>query len=132
MAAEQPSEKPLIDKLGIEPGDRVAVLGVDDESFRTVLAEQTEAVSESAEEGPYDVILLQADRPEDLEALETLEPVLEPDGAVWIVHPRGSQTVPEAKVLGAGLAAGLVDNKVVRFSETHTAHRFVIPRRQRS
>jgi hypothetical protein len=31
----------------------------------------------------------------------------------------------------AGRAAGLVDTKVVRFSETHTAEKFVIPRAKR-
>jgi len=127
MPAERPSEKPLVDRLGVRPGHRVAVLGVGDATFRTALAERADDVRESADEGPFDLVFLQADRPEDLEALEALEPSLARDGALWIVHPRGSRDVPEAKVLGAGLAAGLVDNKVVRFSETHTAHRFVIP-----
>jgi hypothetical protein len=43
---------------------------------------------------------------------------------------------PEAKikdvdVIAAAKAAGLVDNKVVSFSETHTALRLVIPVDQR-
>ena len=33
----------------------------------------------------------------------------------------------QADVLNAGKAAGLVDVKVVRFSETHTAEKLVIP-----
>ena len=33
----------------------------------------------------------------------------------------------EAAVMAAGKAAGLVDTKVVAFSETHTAERLVIP-----
>ena len=53
--------------------------------------------------------------------------MLRPDGAVWVVAPRGSAVVREADVLAAGKVAGLVDVKVVRFSEMHTAHRFVIP-----
>jgi hypothetical protein len=32
----------------------------------------------------------------------------------------------------AGKEAGLVDVKVVRFSETHTAEKFVIPRARRT
>jgi len=131
MPAEPPSDKPLIDKLGVEPGAHVALLGIDDEGFRAALGERTAEVSETAGDGPLDLVFLQADRPEDLEGLGALEPVLERNGAVWVVHPRGSKDVPEAKVLGAGLAVGLVDNKVVRFSDTHTAHRFVIPRDRR-
>jgi hypothetical protein len=33
--------------------------------------------------------------------------------------------------MAAGKAAGLVDVKVVRFSETHTAEKFVIPKSRR-
>jgi hypothetical protein len=33
--------------------------------------------------------------------------------------------------MAAGKTAGLVDVKVVSFSETHTAEKFVIPRRDR-
>jgi hypothetical protein len=32
----------------------------------------------------------------------------------------------------AGQAAGLVDVKVVRFSETHTAEKFVVPKKLRA
>ena len=46
---------------------------------------------------------------------------------MWVVAPRGSADVREADVLAAGKAAGLVDVKVVRFSPTRTAHKFVIP-----
>jgi hypothetical protein len=37
------------------------------------------------------------------------------------------KTITEGDVMAAGKAAGLVDVKVVRFSETHTAEKFVIP-----
>jgi hypothetical protein len=131
MPADPASPKPLLDRLGVRPDSRVAVVGVKDVDFRTELAARVGEFADEAADGPFDLVFLQADRPEDLEAADTLEPVLEPDGAVWIVHPRGSSDVPEAKVLATGLAAGLVDNKVVRFSETHTAHRFVIPRERR-
>ena len=53
------------------------------------------------------------------------------DGGIWVVAPKGGREPREAQVLAAGKAAGLVDVKVARFSETHTAHRFVIPRGER-
>ena len=43
--------------------------------------------------------------------------------------PDGGQAV--AHILAARKAAGLVDVKVARFPETHTAHKFAIPRARR-
>ena len=59
--------------------------------------------------------------------LGTLERYLERNGAVWAVFAKGRRELRDVDVIRAGVAAGLVDNKVVRFSETHTAFRFVIP-----
>jgi hypothetical protein len=44
-----------------------------------------------------------------------------------VVYPRGQKHIREADVIAAGKDAGLVDNKVCRFSETQTALRYVIP-----
>jgi len=49
-------------------------------------------------------------------------------GALWIVYPKGRQEIKELQVLEAGRAAGLVDVKVVSFSATHTALKFIRPR----
>ena len=46
---------------------------------------------------------------------------------MWVVYPKGRTDPSEVDVLEAGKAAGLVDVKVARFSETHTALKFVIP-----
>jgi hypothetical protein len=47
--------------------------------------------------------------------------------AMWVVYPKGRQQITEGDVLAAGRAAGLKDVKVVGFSATHTALKFVIP-----
>jgi hypothetical protein len=58
---------------------------------------------------------------------------LEPSGALWVVFPKKpfmtELAFPYAwqDVQKAGLAAGLVDNKVAAFSSRLTAIRFVIP-----
>jgi hypothetical protein len=44
-----------------------------------------------------------------------------------VVYPRGCKEIRENDVMAAGKSAGLTDNKVARFSDTHTALRFVIP-----
>ena len=54
-------------------------------------------------------------------------PFKQPDGAIWVVRPKGRQEITEQDTMAAGKAAGLVDVKVVGFSETHTAEKFVVP-----
>jgi hypothetical protein len=50
---------------------------------------------------------------------------------LWIVYPKGKSEIREIDVLAAGKAAGLVDVKVVAFSATHTALKFVRPKAKR-
>ena len=52
---------------------------------------------------------------------------MKPNGALWVIRPKGRPEISERAVMDAGKAAGLVDVKVVSFSETHTAEKFVIP-----
>jgi hypothetical protein len=51
--------------------------------------------------------------------------------ALWIVFPKGKPKTPdnitERDVFSVGRATGLKDVKVVGFSATHTALKFVIP-----
>jgi len=54
-----------------------------------------------------------------------------PGGPVWVVYPKGVKTITEYHVRDTGLATGLVDNKIARFSDTHTAMRFVGRRARR-
>ena len=56
---------------------------------------------------------------------------LKQNGALWIIRPKGSHAITESEVMEAGKRAGLVDVKVVSFSLTHTAEKFVIPRNAR-
>jgi len=53
--------------------------------------------------------------------------LLAPTGALWIVRPKGTAAISDADVIAAGKIAGLVDVKVVRFSDTHSAEKLVIP-----
>ncbi len=50
-----------------------------------------------------------------------------PPGPFWVVYPKGVAQLREIDVLKAGRAAGLVDIKVVSFSATQTALKFVPP-----
>ena len=119
-----------IDKLNIKPGHLVLFVGLRDATLReeietcgaSVLARGTE---------PVDAIFVAANDRADLDRLVTVQKFLKRDGAVWVIRPKGSPHISEADVRNAGKAAGLVDVKVARFSETHTAEKFVIPVAQR-
>ena len=62
---------------------------------------------------------------------EPLKAALQPAGSLWVIRPKGRPEIPERAVMAAGKAAGLVDVKVVSFSPTHTAEKFVIPLKDR-
>jgi hypothetical protein len=47
--------------------------------------------------------------------------------ALWIIYPKGRRDISEGDVFAAGHKAGLTDIKVLGFSPTHTALKFVIP-----
>lgn len=128
---------PLLDKLGIRPGMRVAIVGTledDDEvpdaegPFRARLAARTSNVREGRPEPDTDVVLLAADSSADLAILATLRERIRPAGAIWVVSRKGrAATLRDVEVMAAGREHGLIDNKVVSFSSRRTALRLVIP-----
>ncbi len=122
--------KSLLDKLGVKPEHNVCVLKVSDEIFLTDLGKRVSKINTRLVSGS-DVIFLGAEKESDLAALARCKASIKNDGAIWIVNPKGQKNFNENHVLAAGKKAGLVDVKVVKFSETHTAHRFVIPKAQR-
>ena len=71
------------------------------------------------------------DTPKDLGRFVSLQRSLAPDGALWSIRPKGRAEISESVVVAAGKAAGLVDVKVARFSDSHTAEKFVRPRAAR-
>ena len=80
-----------------------------------------------------DLIFFGASELRDLDSLAQLRTALTPAGAIWVVWRKGkAATLRDVEVIAAAIANGLVDNKVVSFSATHTAQRLVIPRSLRA
>ena len=121
------SHRALLDKLGVKPGQRVCAFGVEDREFEKNLAAVIPDATFGKPQKETDLIFLAAEGPGDLKRLESLEASMKRNGAIWIVYPKGQKHIREADVMAAGKSAGLTDVKVCRFSETHTALRFVIP-----
>lgn len=116
--------KSVLDKLGIKAGQKVSVVGAIEHIEE--LEAKSGDISRKLRKGS-DVIFFSAASRAELDRLPALREALRPDGALWVIRPKGVQEITEADVLAAGKAAGLVDVKVVKFSETHTAEKFVIP-----
>jgi hypothetical protein len=119
--------KSVIDKLGIKMGQRVSLIGLDDETFIMQLGERGVELSTGRPKKESDLIFFLASESKALEKLVTLKASIKTNGAIWIVFPKGKQNIKELEVLQKGREAGLVDTKVVSFSAIYTALKFVIP-----
>ena len=128
---------PLLDKLGIRPGARVAIADVDDPEFRALLEERTADVTDL---GPADlpppdtdIVMFGAESIAALGRLVDLKRTIRQSGAIWVVWRKGkAATLRDVDVIDAAISVGLVDNKVASFSATHTAQRLVIPLARRT
>jgi len=122
----------LLDKLGVKPGSKVAVVDLDDAGFVKLLRGRTPDVVKGRPRGPVDLVFMGATELKDLERLADLKGWIEPNGAIWVVRPKGGRSeIRDTDVIAAGLAAGLVDNKIASFSDTHGAMRLVFRLRDR-
>ncbi len=125
---ERTYDKPRLEKLGMRPGARVALIGVDDPDLAVELAAFTDDLTEGQARPGSDLIFLGADQLADLDRLAELRACLRPRGGIWVVFRKGrAATLRDVEVMAAGRAAGLIDNKVVGFSSSHTTIRLVIP-----
>ena len=54
--------KPLLDKLGVKPGSKVAVVDLHDPTFMKLLRERTRDVVEGKPRTPCDIVFVELDR----------------------------------------------------------------------
>jgi hypothetical protein len=119
--------KTRLEKLGIEPNAAVSLIGNLDADFLAELRAQTKNVSSGKVATDTEWIFFAADSAKDLSQVSKLAKSLKGAAALWIVYPKGQKQITENDVLAAGRKSGLKDVKVVGFSPTHTALKFVIP-----
>lgn len=120
-----------MDKLGIKAGQKIALVGHHDPAFAAELRTLTGLGPVTRPTAGTDLIFLEAPDRKALQALPRLASLLTDAGALWVLRPKGSPAISEKDVMEAGRATGLKDVKVVSFSETVTAEKFVIPLNQR-
>jgi hypothetical protein len=118
--------KPLLDRLGVKPGMRIAVLGIEDAKFMEQLRGRAADIVLGKPRTACDIVFLGANDSRDLERLKQAKTWIEPNGAVWVIRTKGpGAPLRDTDLIDAGLAAGLVDNKIASFSDTQGAMRFV-------
>lgn len=133
MAERDYSHRDAVDKLGIKPGHALALAGeagyLDAELRARILDRIGRPLAETDE--PLDVALVEVDERTDAVAtLSSLRERLRPTGGIWLLtRKRGKPGyVDQNRLIDAGPAAGVVDNKVCSVSDTISAMRFVIRR----
>jgi hypothetical protein len=131
-AAEKWLEKILhpksrIEKLGVKPGAKVSLLGEFEAEFLREVGDLTKSVVKGKAALDSEHVFFAADSKEDFSVLPKITKSLRGSAALWIVYPKGQKHITENDVLAAGRKCGLKDVRVVGFSATHTALKFVIP-----
>jgi hypothetical protein len=119
--------KSRMEKLGIKQGAKVTVIGKLDPDFQAELAKVSPGFKLGTIEKDLEWIFLIADNQKDLAKATNIAKVMRGATALWIVYPKGRKEITEMDVLSTGRKARLKDIKVMRFSSTHTALKFVMP-----
>lgn len=127
------SGTPLPKKLGIKPGQRIALLDAPD-GFAATLGALPDGItvqSRLAGKQPLDVVVAFVKRRADLERrIAAIRPHMAPAAGLWVAWPKRASGVPtdvtEDVVREVALPTGLVDNKVCAIDETWSGLRLVI------
>jgi len=126
------STRSRVEKLGIKKGSDVLVLGIEGDTVFMKELRGAGAKVRTSGTGAADMIFATFHHRDDLRRLAPLLPRLRADGVLWTLRPKGSRDLTESEMMRAGQDAGLVDVKVVSFSDLLTAEKFVIPVAKRS
>ena len=123
--------KSTLDKLGVKAGFVISAIGKIDAEFLKNVREKASCFSATKPINDSDLVFLATEDLSSLSGAGQAAKYLADAGALWIIYPKGRQEIKEQHVLDAGRQTGLVDVKVVSFSATHTALKFVRPKAKR-
>jgi hypothetical protein len=120
-----------LDKLGVKDDTTVALIGLADEAFEAELGARAARVTRGRVPAGTRMAIVHAGTVAALDKLAGFRAAIAEDGAIWVVWPKGQKALTETHVREAAKAQGLVDVKVMSFSETLSALKLMIPRAQR-
>jgi len=119
--------KSRVEKLGVKAGSRVSLIGDFPKDFFQELAKLKCRMKSNAAVDDAEWIFVLVESEKDLPAVAKLAKKMEGSVGLWVIYPKGRKDITEVGVISAGRKAALKDVKVVSFSATHTALKFVIP-----
>jgi len=119
--------KSVMEKLGVKERDPITVFGNLDPEFLRKLRDQKSAIEHGRIAADVKWIFVAAQARKDLAEVKKIAAKMQGSAALWVVYPKGQKNITELDVIGAGRKVGLRDVKVVSFSPTQTALKFVIP-----
>jgi hypothetical protein len=125
------SPRSLIDKLDVKPEHTVSVVALDDSAFVESLRARAARVVVGRLAPASSVIFMGAQNAAALSRLEKAAAAMARDGAIWVVHPKGTAGLRDTEIFAEAKRLGLTYTKVARFSATHTAEKLVIPKASR-
>lgn len=124
---EHVSTRSRIEKLGVTEDTDVLLLGIEEDTGFLEELRVAGAKLRTSGMRQADMIFAVFRHRDDLRRLRRLVPRMKPDGVLWTLRPKGSRDLSEGEMMRAGQDAGLVDVKVVSFSDLLTAEKFVVP-----
>lgn len=123
--------KSRAEKLGVKNGMQVATIGPFDAEFQKELRSISKSVSTGKIANGVELIFVAMESAKELSGVAKVAKSVQGAMGLWIVYPKGKKEITENDVIGAGRKSGLKDVKVVGFSPTHTALKFVVPLEKR-
>src|SRR5688572_4026682 len=91
-------ERTLLDKLGVKPGCRVSTVGAPDDDLVKQVRERTEDLHIGQPAPASDLIFYRIEEASCLDHLAGLVPHLKPNGAIWIISPRGVPGLKDTEI----------------------------------
>jgi hypothetical protein len=119
--------KTRLEKLGVKAGTRVQLAGVFDADFVNELKANKSAIVHNDGSGSPEITFLAVATKSSLAAIAKRAKKTRGAQALWVIYPKGKKEITEVDVISVGRKSGLKDVKVVGFSATHTALKFVLP-----
>jgi hypothetical protein len=130
------SGKPLVQKLGIQPGFCIFVEGAPTAYGDIVGPLPADVTIAKRLKAPLDMVHLFATEAAGLAGkLRGCRDAIQPDGMIWVSWPKKSSGIAtdltDVVVRDTALPLGLVDIKVCAIDEVWSGLKFVIPKNQR-
>ena len=130
------SGTPLVKKLGIKPGDRLALVGAP-RRFEEELVDLPRTVKPVSGRNAAEVAIVFAQSVAEFQKrFAAAAKRMTTAGMIWAAWPKKASGIEtdlvESKVRDFGLSIGLVDIKVCAINETWSGLKFVIPVKDRA